>query len=170
MSRKRKHLDDFELTEDGSYVYRGAFWHWDRPQERDTFLRAAWLLTAVAATCLIAAGFVPVSALGRAVLTLVPYAVAVVFLALETASLLRLTRGGDPLRDHVYQASIPTWGAKLAVALVAANAGGIGALINVALSDASPRAAFPFAAFMLGAGLCLAQLARRVGRLRFTKR
>jgi len=167
--RSRKHLDDYELGEDGSYEYRGTYWRWDRPQGRPAFLRAAWTLLAAAVACLVAAGFVPVMGLGLAVLVLVPYVVAAVAMVLTAAALLRLTREGERLRDLAYQRSVPTLGAKVGLAMVASMASGVGGAVNLVTGWGTVSACVPYAALMVVAGILLAQLLRKVQGLSFSE-
>ena len=167
-ARKREHLDDYELAEDGSYVYRGTHWRWARPQERTGFLRTAWVLTAAGFACLFGAGCVPLGS-GLAVLALIPYGITWLLVAFLVASLWRLTREGEAIRAHVYTASVERLRVLVPLASVASFASTTGALISLALGTLAWKGAVPFGVLMAGAGIFLAQLRHRLTTLTFTK-
>jgi hypothetical protein len=168
-SRKRAYLDDFKLGDDGSYRYEGTLWRWAHPERRAALLGAAWRLAGGAAACLVGAGFVPLSSMAFPALMTLPYVAAVVSQALVLVSLWRVWRGGSELRDHVYQKAVPALPAKVTVAMVAAFAGGIGALVNLALSAGAMAQALPFAALLFGCGVFQSQLLRKVRDFSFVE-
>ncbi len=104
--RKRAHLNDYELSEDGGYEYRGTLWRWKLPEKRESFLRAAWPLLGGAVACLVASGFVPAAGVGTTFIVLVPYVTSVIATALAVAALWKLTREGEKIRDHVYHSAV----------------------------------------------------------------
>ena len=167
--RSREHLSDYQLGDDGSYEYRGAYWRWERPKGRPALLRSCWALVAGTGACLLAAGFVPVNGLGSAALVLLPYAVAAVAVVLVVFALLRLTREGERLRDLTYQRSVPTLAAKVSLGMVSAMASGIGGVINLVTGWGVVGACVPFAALMVVAGILLAQLLRKVRTISFVQ-
>ena len=168
-SRKREYLNDFKLGDDGSYRYEGTLWRWTRPGERPAHLRTAWLLVGGAAACLVAAGFVPLVGTPYPALMTLPYVVAIVGQALVAASVWRIWRGGDELRDHVYQKSVPALAAKVAITMVAGFAGGIGGVVNTVLEPAALAHALPLAALLVGCGILNSQLLHKVRELSFEK-
>lgn len=167
-ARKRKHLDDYELADDGSYVYRGEYWRWTRPQERSGFLRTAWALTGAGFACLLGAGCVPLGS-GLAVLALIPYGITWLLIAFHIASLWRLTREGEAIRAHVYTATVERLRALVPLAAVASFASAVGALISLALGTLAWKGAVPFGVLMAGTGIFLSQLRRRLTTLAFTR-
>ena len=168
-SRKRAYLDDFKLGDDGSYSYEGTIWRWAHPEQRTSLLGPAWRLVGGAVACLVGAGFVPLSSMSFPALMTLPYVAAIVSQALVLVSLWRIWRGGNELRDHVYQKAVPALSAKVTVAMVAAFAGGIGALVNLALSAGAMTQALPFAALLFGCGVFQSQLLRKVRDFSFVE-
>ncbi len=158
---RRAYLDDYRPTADGGYEYTGAVWHWAPPEARRPLMRRAAALLSAAFVCMVAAGFLPAPGVGYAAYVLLPYAVALVAAALATASLLRLARAGDEVRDHVYQASVPRLPGRLLVGCIAAIASALGQLVHLALSGGAPSlAGIAFALLMAAAAACLALLCR----------
>lgn len=167
-ARKREHLNDYQLDDDGSYVYRGEYWRWARPQDRTSFLRVAWALTAAGFACLLGAGCVPLGS-GLAMLALIPYGITWLLIAFHIASLWRLTREGEQIRAHVYTASVERLRTLVPLASVASFASAIGALISLALGTLAWKGAVPFGVLMAGTGIFLSQLRRRFSILAFTR-
>ena len=168
MSRRnrRAHLNDYELSDDGGYEYRGTLWRWKRPEQRESFLRAAWALLGGAAACLVAAGFVPAVGVGTTFIVLVPYITSFVAAALSAGALWKLTHEGDKVRDHVYHSAVEGLTPRLFVGLVAAIACAVGQAICVVVRVGEVTSA-PLAAVyllcMLGCALCLGLLLKRLG-------
>lgn len=166
--RKREYLDDFVISEDGEYEYQGTLWHWGSPEERTAFLREAWTAIAGAVACEIAAGFIPVSAMGNAFYVLLPYLAVMGILLFTAFRVAKLASEKDALRDHVYQKVIvplPGW---LMVGCVAALASAVGELLYLMLESRFNPLALLYIALLLGAAALLAYLRRRTNSLRFT--
>lgn len=165
-SGKRAHLNDYELSEDGGYEYRGTLWRWKLPEQRESFLRAAWPLLGGAVACLVASGFVPAAGVGTTFIVLVPYVTSVIATALAVAALWKLTREGEKIRDHVYHSAVEGLTPRLFVGLVAAVACAVGQAICVA-AHVGEVTSVPLAAIyllcMLGCALCLGLLLKRLG-------
>ena len=166
--RKREYLDDYVISEDGGYEYQGTLWQWNSPEERTAFLREAWVALAGAAACAIAAGFIPVSAMGNAVYVLLPYLVVVGILLFAAIRVAKLASEKKGLRDHVYQkimVPLPGW---LMVGCVAAFASAVGELLYIILEARFNPLSLAYIALLLGAAALLAYLRRRTNGLRFT--
>lgn len=165
--RKREYLDDFVVNEKGEYEYQGTLWHWRSPEERTAYLREAWAALAGAAACAVAAGFIPVSAMGNAVYVLLPYLAVMGILLYMAFRLAKLTSEKDGLRDHVYQkvmVPLPGW---LMVGCVAAFASAVGELLYLILASRMNPLALLYIVLLAGAGALLAYLRRRTNNLRF---
>ena len=166
-ARDRRHLDDYELADDGSYVYRGAYWRWSRPKERTTLLRNAWVLLGASFACILGAGCVPLGT-GIAVLAIVPYGICWILFAFAVARLWGLTREGERLRAHVYETTFERLGVLVPAAAVAAFASAVGAVASPFLDMLGWKAAIPFATLMVGSGVFLSQLRRHLEGISFT--
>ena len=161
---KRDHLKDYVATEDGGYEYRGLTWRWPSPEARSAFVKTCWGLLAGAIVCQAISGFLPPAQTGNAFFVLIPYAVSVIASALMAASLYRITREGDVMRDHVYQSSVARmrpWG------LMGSIGAGIAFVGELALALASGlgAGAFAFAALMLATAAAFVLLFRRASSL-----
>jgi hypothetical protein len=100
--RKREYLDDFVVSEDGSYEYQGKLWKWDRPADRTAFVREASLLLAGTGACLLAAGFIPTTAMGNAFYVLLPYVLMIGISAYAFSCIVRIARSGERMRDRLH--------------------------------------------------------------------
>lgn len=168
--RKRAHLNDYELSDEGGYEYRGTLWRWEFPAQREGFLRAAWALLASAVACVLASGFVPAAGVGATFIVLVPYLVAIVALAFSVVALWRLTREGEELRDYVYKEAVEGLSPRLLVGLVAAIACSVGQVICVVTRLGGVTSAPLGAVYllcMLGSALCQGLLLKRLGTISF---
>ena len=170
--RARERLEDFELTEDGSYAYTGALWGWESAEACTSFLRRSRAMLAAAALCLLAIGFVPVSGLGETFIVLVPYLVAIGVLLLALGDVLKLSHEGEQIRDHVRASSFDGLATKLTVGLIAAIACSLGQLVCLVsgMGEVSNRPLALFAlACMLGCSASYALLLRSVRSLELRK-
>lgn len=170
--RKREHLDDYQLAEDGTYQYQGRLWHWADQAERRAFLRAAWALLGIAFACLVCAGFVPLPASGFAALALVPYAAALVATALVAVCLAKITREGMDLRDYVYVSNVLGLRPRLVFGALLAGVSALGevacAVTSLVQGEPLSWAAAVFVACMLVCSSSLWLLRRRATELTFT--
>lgn len=169
---KRAHLNDYQLTDDGTYEYRGTVWRWKDKGKRPALLKEAWALLAGVGGCLIVAGFVPPVGVGSTFFVLLPYAAAAVGAALSTAALWRLTHEGTDIRDHIYHTSVEGLTPRLTLCLVASVACAVGqslcALFHMG-EVTSPLWSAAYLGCMLGSALCAGLLLKRVQRLSFTE-
>lgn len=167
---RRAHLDDYVITEDGSYVYQGALWSWDPPEARGTFLRRGWLLFGGAVACALGAGFVPAPGVGNVLYVLAPYALALVSLALIGTCLYRLWRGGEELPDHVHKIYAEGLPIRLAFGFGGAGSSAGGELVYAGLNGRLGWQACAFIVLMLGCTVCLLVLYRFASKLRFSSK
>lgn len=169
--KKWAHLDDFQVNEQGDYEYRGKTWRWERPAERPAFLRAAWALLACAATCALAAGFVPAEGVGNAFSVLLPYVGSLGGIMLTGSSLLRLGHEGDAIRDYVYASSVERMAPKALFGLVSAAACAVGEMAYVLMHSGQLSSPFAllYVGLMLGCALCLGLFLKRFGTLTFVE-
>lgn len=168
MARKRQHLDRYELSEDGSYTYRGSFWRWDPPEQREPFVRALTVLLSVTGIALFGAGMVPLGRSGSFLMTL-PYALGCIFAVLSASCAVRISREGDPMRDYVYESSVERLKPRLALGSACCFASAVGSILTTLIWSGSPSVTFPFCAFMLAAGLAMGQSIHRMTGITFTK-
>lgn len=156
---KRDHLKDYVPTEDGGYEYVGTHWSWPGSETRSSFLRSARLLFAGAAACLIGAGFVPAPGTFGAFYVIIPFVACAIATALSGVALFRLSNEPDPMRDHVYASSAPTFEVKLLFGAMGGIVCGVAALIHgialLAGGGGDLLLSVLFAACMVGCGVCL---------------
>ena len=95
---RRAHLDDFQKTATGDYIYTGQL-HPFKPgafTRRQALLRL-WLAAAGLAAVLVAAGCIPVAGMRNTFYVILPYAASLLAAASVVWLMCRLTAGGDPL-------------------------------------------------------------------------
>ena len=104
---RRAHLDDFQKTASGDYVYSGKL-HPFKPgvYTRKQALLRLWLAAAGLAAALAAAGCIPVAGMRNTFYVILPYAASLLAAVSVVWLMCRLTAGGDPLRDYVYAATV----------------------------------------------------------------
>ena len=157
------HIKDYRMADDGSYEYVGIYHEWADETEAAAYARAAKALMAAAIACLVLAGCVPAPGTFGAFYVVIPYACAIVGMALSCASCVRIIREGSRVRDHIYEKSVPMLPAKLGVGFVGAFSCAMGELAHIIVAGAGDRLAWGlvFVALMLGCGICLLMLLRR---------
>lgn len=158
---RRDHLKDYVPTGDGGYEYAGPRWSWPSGAIRTSFLKDARRLLIAAAVCLVGAGCIPAPGTFGAFYVVIPFAIGAIGTALAAAALLRLSRERDPMRGHVYTASVPALPAKLLVGAVGDAVCGAAALIHglvlpfSAGDGGAPLLSVSFALALILAAVCL---------------
>ena len=154
---KYAHLNDYRLTDDGTYEYAGIYHEWVSEEVRTAYTSKAKLLLGVAIAGLAIAGCVPAPGTFGAFYVLVPFICAVIGTVLTTAALIRLIREGSRVRDHIYEKSVPMLPAKLAIGGAGALSCAMGELAHILVVGAGDGLAFAiaFVLVMLVAGACM---------------
>lgn len=99
-------IDDFHVSVSGEYIYDGAVHTWDTPGlPRKKAMLLLWAYTAVASVGIIAAGCVPAAGMRSCPYVLLPYTGALIGQAAVVWLMCRLSAGGDPLRDYIFNAT-----------------------------------------------------------------
>lgn len=163
--RKREHLNDYRLEEDGSYSYQGSYWHWRSQAERTSFLKAAGGLVASALACAFAAGMLPAAALNGTVYVLLPYAISVAAGALCASCIYRLWREGDDVRAHVYRSSVERLTPLVTAATVLTIASALGSFVKFALVTEHPPVILQFGSLLAIGSVLYTRLWRKVQHL-----
>lgn len=158
---RRDHLRDYVPAEDGGYEYAGTRWSWPNGEIRASFLKDARQLLIASIVCLVGAGCIPAPGSFGAFYVVIPFAIGAIGTALSAAALLRLSREQDPMRGHVYIASVPALPTKLLVGAVGDAVCGAAALVHglvlpfMAGDGGAPVLSVSFALIMLLAAVCL---------------
>lgn len=133
----RAYLNDFERDLTGRYHYRGKMYHYRGTLPRQRVLGLLWAGAAVAQVLLLAAGCLDGQGLGRCFYVLLPYVAAFVANVSVCWALGRLTAGGDPLREYVYQASVAKLPMRSMFTAVFSAAAALMCLVHILLNGAS---------------------------------
>lgn len=136
---KRSYLRDFVKNPDGSYVYTGKTWHAD-PVLRRRMLIKLWSLQAVMLLSVILPGFVTTAGLQNTFYVIIPYIFWLMSDFVLAYTLGNMTFGGNPLRDYVYERSVPCFRFRAALPLAGAALTALGLLVFL-LRDGSGRGA-----------------------------
>lgn len=110
--RTKAYLDDFKKTASGEYSYEGAVYHMAE-EERKKMLLRLWALLGGIGVLLLACGCVPAAGMDHSVWALLPYAADWAAFAFVCGGMYRMTAGGNPLREYVYEASVKKLPARL---------------------------------------------------------
>lgn len=125
---RRSYLRDFVRGQDGSYVYTGKTWYAD-PALRRRMLLKLWALQAAMLLAVLLPGFVTTAGLQNTFYVIIPY----VFWLMSDLSLAytlgSMTFGGNPLRDYVYQRSVPRYPFLTVLALAGAALTALGLFV-----------------------------------------
>ncbi len=161
---RRAYLNDIKMNESGKYVYEGTCYFWNEEGEsRCRVLVRLWILCGVLVVAAVAAGCIPAPGMGNCIYLVLPYALEVIAAVGVCWGLGRLTFGGDPLREYVYQATaekIPGRSALAAVLAVLTAAGEIIYVIQNGMQDDAGM--FALCLILEGAAAVSAVYLRRV--------
>lgn len=104
---RRAYLDDFQKTATGEYVYNGKLHYYGTEQmPRRKALTVLWVCTVVMAAAIIAGGCTPAAGMSNCPYVVLPYAGSLLAIGSIVWLMCRLSAGGDPLRDYVWQATV----------------------------------------------------------------
>lgn len=104
---RRAYLDDFQKTATGEYVYNGKLHYYGTEQKpRKKALVLLWVLTVVMAVMIVAGGCTPAAGMSSCPYVVLPYAGSLLAVGSIVWLMCRLSAGGDPLRDYVWQATV----------------------------------------------------------------
>ena len=137
----RGYLNDFERDLTGRYHYRGKMYHYRGTLPRQRVLGLLWAGAAVAQVLLLAAGCLDGQGLRRCFYVLLPYVAAFVANVSVCWALGRLTAGGDPLREYVYQASVAKLPMRSMLTAVFSAAAALMCLVHILLNGAAALSA-----------------------------
>lgn len=172
--KRRAYLDSFRKNEEGRYDYTGNVYYFagndieennaegndfaGNSPERNGFrgngealrpcLMKLWLLGAVLLGCLIAAGCISVPGMDNCFYVLLPYAAALMAGISVLWALGRMTAGGNPLKEYVYQASVEKLPERAVMTVFFAAAAAAGEAVYICLHGAEGKPA-GFCVFML---------------------
>lgn len=103
--RTKAYLDDFKKTASGDYSYEGALY--GMPEEgRKRILIRLWSFLCGIGVLLLLCGCIPAAGMDHSFWALLPYAADWIAFAFVCGSMYRMTAGGNPLREYVYEASV----------------------------------------------------------------
>lgn len=104
--KRRKYINDYKINDEGKYQYYGTCYRWKQPEMRKSVLRGFWAqqLTALAGT--IVCGLIPAPGVNYLPVLLIPYMAGIVLSIMSVFSLYNLTDEPDPVRDHVFNATV----------------------------------------------------------------
>ena len=154
---KYAHLNDYKLTDDGTYEYAGVYHEWVDEADADAYARKAKLFMGIAIACLAVAGCVPAPGTFGAFYVVIPFLCAVIGVVLSATSIVRIVREGARLRDHIYEKSVPMLPAKLAIGGAGALSSAMGELAYLLVMTPEGNVAFAvvFVLVMIVAGAAL---------------
>lgn len=137
---RRAHLDDFQRSVSGEYIYTGKTHPFPAGgMTRRMFLARLWTLAGVMLAGGILAGCLPAAGVGDTPYVILPYvgsllsAVSVVWL------MCRLTGGGDPLPNYIYQKTVGQFALRGILTLTFSCAALAGEVLYLALHGPGDR-------------------------------
>lgn len=102
---KDGYLKNFEKSQEGGYVYTGEYWQADENDRRRILFRL-WLLCAGQLLVVLLPGFFTTAGFSGSFYVILPYAFWLISNGYLTYLLGRMTFGGNPMRDYVYERSV----------------------------------------------------------------
>lgn len=102
---KDGYLKNFEKSQEGGYVYTGELWQADNVR-RGEMLGKLWVLCAGQLVAVLLPGFFTTAGFSGSFYVILPYAFWLISNGYLTYLLGRMTFGGNPMRDYVYERSV----------------------------------------------------------------
>ncbi|MGM9607092.1 MAG: hypothetical protein ACI3XJ_06255 [Oscillospiraceae bacterium] len=117
--KRRSYLNDFQQTVTGEYVYTGKTYAFcGSPQERKKLLRRLIFLGCFMLAESVASGCIGVPGMLNCFYVILPYSAAFLSEVSLVWGLVRLIRGGEPLRQYIYNASVKAFPARTVCTMV----------------------------------------------------
>lgn len=105
--RRRAYLDDYKINEEGQYEYQGVRYKWPLEEmERKKLQRRLQVMEILAIAAALLAGCIPAPGVGSSACLILPYAFGVVAVISLGLALWPVCTEPDPMRGHVYEASV----------------------------------------------------------------
>lgn len=137
---RKAYLNDFRKNEKGDYEYQGILYAWEgEKKELQRSLLILWILCIFMLAALAAAGCVEAPGPANCFYVVLPYAVSFVFGISSAWGLCRLTRGGNPLRAYIYQASVEAIPVRTLCTMIGAAAAILGELVFLLLNGTAKK-------------------------------
>ncbi len=102
--RRRAYLDDFQINEDGTYEYAGGRYVYEGT-DLQALKRTMSIQAGIMVFSVFLAGCLPAPGLTSPVV-LIPYALSLAFSVAAGWSLIRLCKGGNPMRTYIYKETV----------------------------------------------------------------
>lgn len=129
---RRAYLNDIKKDRDGRYVYEGTLYLWKEDREsRKGSLQKLWVCCGILMAAVLAAGSIPAPGMSGCFYLVLPYAVQVIAAVSVCWGLGRLSIGGSPLREYVYEAAAKKLPGRAAVTAAASLLTAIGEIIYI---------------------------------------
>lgn len=131
---RKAYLADFQPNSRGDYEYNGALYRYTtQSKSLQKALAQLWAFEALQLICTVIAGCLPAAGMDNTFYLLLPYT-ATLLLAVSTCwALVRLTAGGNPLREYVYQASVKKLPLRTLLTAVFAGITAVGEILRLVL-------------------------------------
>lgn len=127
-SGRRAYLDNFRRSASGEYIYTGDYYTYinsgGKPRKRA--LAELWAPAAACAAASLASGCLSANGAGNCIYVLLPYILELALAASVVWGMAKLSSGGDPIREYVYEASVPKLPRRAAACAIFALAGLVG--------------------------------------------
>ncbi len=127
--RRRVYVDDYEVDEDGKYVYRGKAYRWNAP--RNKTLGLFWALSILTLLLQVGGGCVTNVGMTGRTWVMLPYMVGLIAVVLLVWAVYELTDGGDPVREYNYNKSVKKMPRRCLYVIVCNGLAILGELINL---------------------------------------
>lgn len=144
---RRAYLNDFKKNEQGQYEYGGRRYSYKGDDLGRRRTRTG-ILCALMAALMTAAGFADAPGMRGCFYVLLPYAAGLAAAAGVCLAAYRFCTGGDPMKEYVYEASVPKIPGRALFSAVCAGLAVFGDVFFVLQNGFGGKAA-GFAAFLL---------------------
>jgi len=167
---RRAYLEDFKPNAAGEYIYYGAHYAWGGGRKRT--LARLWLLSAASFCVSLANGCIPGTGMDGRPYVVLPYVAALIGAFSQLWAVGRLSSGGDPLREYVYEATVKKLPLRAVLTAVCAGVAILGELAGVVLTQFSGGILFAILFMALETVVLAASflLRRTILRLEWTKK
>lgn len=117
--KRKAYLNDFQLDEQGEYVYQGILHTYQN--EHRTYKESCFrqsIYASIMFLCALIAGLFPAEGTTHTFYVVVPYAVCLITLCIFLYKFVSFLFGKNPLRDYIYQKTVPLFPVFLNVLMI----------------------------------------------------
>jgi hypothetical protein len=136
---RRAHLDHFRMNDEGQFVYKGDLYTFSG--DRSHYMKKLWICCVLIMIAVVLEGCIQIPGMDDCFYVLIPYVITLMSAVSVCWAMGRLTAGGYPLKEYVYEATVPKLPERTVWVILFAGLGTVCGIIYVLTSGTDGKTA-----------------------------